>query len=378
MAFFRNDTVNWLNLHYTVHALALGGSEAFFAAYLLKAGLPAPQVLTVLAVIFGARFFIRPLVLVLARRVGLRALVIGGTVLASVQYPMLAQVHGLGWPLAVLCLFASAGDTLYWTAYHAYFAALGDVEHRGHQIGAREAAAARAGVVGPLLSGWALTVLGAQVAFGVTAGVMALSALPLLRTPDVAIAPRLPGAFRAALPGVWLYVADGWIGAGFYLVWQIALFSTLGQQFSAYGGAMALAALVGAASGLLLGRWIDLGHGARAVILSLGGLAGAVAFRAIGTGHPVLAVAASAVGAVATAAYTPTLMTAVYNLAKASPCPLRFSMATEGGFDAGCAGSCLTAAALLWSGVPLGGAILPALLGVGGMSLLLRRYYRAV
>jgi hypothetical protein len=33
-------------------------------------------------------------------------------------------------------------------------------------------------------------------------------------------------------------------------VWQMALFLALGESFTAYGGAMALAALVGAVSGL--------------------------------------------------------------------------------------------------------------------------------
>ena len=49
MAFFRNDTVNLLNLHYGIHALALAGGGAFFLAFLLKAGVPAPAVLAALA-----------------------------------------------------------------------------------------------------------------------------------------------------------------------------------------------------------------------------------------------------------------------------------------------------------------------------------------
>jgi hypothetical protein len=44
-------------------------------------------------------------------------------------------------------------------------------------------------------------------------------------------------------------MADGWIAAGFFFVWQMALFLALGESFTAYGGAMALAALVGAVSG---------------------------------------------------------------------------------------------------------------------------------
>ena len=377
MAFFRNDTVNWLNLHYAVHALALSGSEAFLASFLLSAGVPAPAVLSAVAAIFATRFLIRALVLPLARRFGLRAVVIVGTLVSAAQYPVLAVVHGVGPALAWLCAIAAIGDSLYWTGYHAYFAAVGDAEHRGHQVGAREAAATLFAIIGPLATGLALTTLGPRVAFGITAGVMAVGALPLFRTPDVAIADRAPGGYRAAFHGALIFAADGWTAAGFYYVWQIALFRSVGQRFAAYGGAMALAALVGAASGLVLGKLIDMGHGRRAVVLGMGAIIAAIVLRAVGAGHPVPAVLANAAGAMAIALYIPTMSTPVYNLAKAAPCVLRFSMVTEGGFDLGCASGCLTAAGVLWSGLPIGWAILPALLGAAAMSDLLTRSYRS-
>ena len=377
MAFFRNTTVNLLNLHYGVHALALSGGGAFFAVFLLRAGVPAHGVLASLAAILVGRFFIRPWVLVLGQRYGLRPLVIAGTILTALQYPLLAEVQGVGWPLLVLCLVSSLGDTFYWTSYHAYFASLGDAEHRGHQIGAREALAAVVGIAAPLLTGWALVTLGPRIAFGATAVVLMLSALPLLRTPNVLIAAEAPGSFRAALPGILMFAADGWTAAGYVFVWQIALFISLGESFAAFGGAMALAAIAGAITGLLLGRFIDAGHGRRAVWLAVGAMAATLIFRANGYGHPAIAVLANAAGALVNAFYTPTMMTAVYNQSQASPCTLRFHVATEGGWDAGGAAGCLAAAGLLWAGAPLSAAILLSLLGTTAAFVLLRRYYVA-
>jgi len=115
MAFFRNDTVNLLNLHYGIHALALSGGGVFFTAYLLRADVPAPAVLAALALILAGRFVIRPLVLAPARRFGLKPLVIAGTVMTGLQYPLLAEVHGVGWELLALCAISSLGDTVYWT-----------------------------------------------------------------------------------------------------------------------------------------------------------------------------------------------------------------------------------------------------------------------
>jgi MFS transporter, DHA1 family, inner membrane transport protein len=304
--------------------------------------------------------------------------VIAGTVLSGLQYPLLAEVHGVGWELLALCAVSSVGDTVYWTSYHAYFALLGDAEHRGHQLGAREAIAALVGIVGPLLTGWTLATLGPRLAFDATAVIILVSALPFLGTPNVAVARAAPGTFRAAKPGVLMFAADGWIAASYVFVWQIALFLSLGESFTAYGGAMALAALVGAVSGLFLGRLIDAGHGRRAVWLAFGSLVAVTSLRSVTYGSPILAVAANAVGALVSALYVPTLMTAVYNQAKGSPCALRFHIATEGGWDAGGASGCMLAAGLLWAGVPISFAILISLVGTAAAFMLLRRYYKQV
>lgn len=377
MAFFRNSTVNLLNLHYAIHSLALSGGGAFFAVFMLQSGVPAPGVLLALAAILVGRFCVRPTVLVMAKRWGLKPLVIAGTILCGVEYPLLAQVHGVGSALYILCAVSALGDTLYWTCYHAYFAALGDAEHRGHQIGAREAVAAIVGVVGPLIAGWALTTLGPTIAFDATAVVLLAAAGPIYFTPNVAIARRAPTALSQAWPSIGMFAADGWASSGYYLVWQIALFLALGRSFAAFGGAMAIAAFAGAALGLMAGRWIDRGHGAKAVWLAIGSAVICVILRAVGYGDPVLAVAANASGALVAAFYTPTMMTAVYNQAQRSACTLRFHIACEAGWDAGGAAGLTAAAALIHAGAPLGAAIAMSLLGTAAMFVLLRRRYGA-
>ena len=87
---------------------------------------------------------------------------------------------------------------------------------------------------------------------------------------------------------------------------------------------------------------------------------------------------ANAGGALVPALYVPTLMTAVYNQAKRSPCALRFHIAAEAGWDTGAAIACLAAAILLWAGVPLSFGILLSLIGAVAIFALLRRYYGTV
>lgn len=375
MAFFHNRTVNLLNLHYWITSVALGGGGAFWSVYLLKAGLSVPGVLLMSATTFGLRLILRSFLLLLGVRIGLRWLVVIGTILMGISFPFLTPVHGLGWPLVWLVIVTALADTVYWPSYHAYFAALGDEEHRGQQLGIREAISALLGIVSPLVAGWLLVGFGPRVAFFTTGVIQALAALPLFWTPDVPIARRAPGAFRAALSGAMLFVGDGWVSSGYFVVWQLALFITLGENYLAYGGALAVAALVGAVGGLVLGRYIDSGKGGQAVWVSLGLLSLVIVLRAGVQDHPVLAVAANAMGALVGCLYVPTMMTAVYNQAKRSPCVLRFHIAAEGGWDVGVATGLSLAAAVTWYGGSLSMTILMALIGAVFVFILLQRYY---
>ncbi len=375
MAFLRNRSVNWINLHSGIQALAQGMGGVFVLVFLLRAGVSIPAALYAMALIFAGRLVTRPAVLPLAKRWGLRPMVIVGNLVVALQYPVLAEVHGVGQSLLAYCLISALGDSFYWPSYHAYFALLGDSEHRGHQIGAREALVAIVGIVAPLLGAWALVTAGPRLAFGAVGLVQALATVPLFATPNVMVERTARGAYRSALSGIGFAVADGWLSVMYLFVWQIGLFLSLGESLSAYGGAMAFAALVGAVSGMLLGRHIDAGHGWRGVVIAYAVVAVTVILRASSLGTPWLAVGANALGALAGGLQALALMTPVYNLAKASPCALRFHIAAEGGWDVGCGSGCLIAAALVAHGVSLSAVIALGCLGVAASVSLLRRYY---
>ena len=374
MAFFRNSTVNLLNLHYGIHAIALSGN-AFVAVYLLKSGVSLPAVFVSLALVLLGRFVIRPLVVTGAARVGLRAMLVVGTLLSAVQYGLLAEVNGVGLQLAAYVAMASIGDTVYWSTYHAMFAAIGDNELRGHQVGMREAIAAIASIASPLAMGFLLVTFGPGVTFNATMLSVLVSAIPLLFVPDVPIARRIAGAYRPALGSSLLFMADGWVAAGYSFAWQIALFQSLGESFEAFGAALALSALVGAIGGLVLGRFIDAGHGGKAVQIAFGTVAVIILLRAVATHNPVVAVVANALGALGACLTMPVLMTAVYREAKRAPCPLRFHIVLEGGWDIGGASGLLVAALLTSWGVPLWANVMLSLIGVAALAALLRRYY---
>ena len=375
MAFFSNRTVNLLNAHYTIVAIANGGGGAFFMVYLLKAGISVPTTLLALAALFASRLAIRTFLLPLAIRIGLRRTVLVGAVAMGFTFVALAEVTGVNWSLFWLVIVSATADCIYWPSYHAYFAALGDEEHRGSQLGLREAVAAAVGIVSPLVAGWLLVTFGPRAAFYTTGVIQALSAIPILWTPDVPVAKEAPGAFKAALSGAALFVGDGLAAAAYFLAWQLALFVSLDSNIMAFGGAVAAAALVGAVSGLFVGRLIDAGKGARAVWIAIVPVVVVTVLRIVSAHHPVLAVIANALGAFGGCLYIPTMMTAVYNQAKRSPCVTRFHIAAEGGWDVGISAGLLAAAGLIWLGVPINWTISIALIGLAMVFILLRRYY---
>ncbi|HWE98266.1 MAG TPA: MFS transporter [Caulobacteraceae bacterium] len=375
MAFLSNDAVNRVIVHAGVKALAESAGGVFFFVYLLKAGLSVEAALLSQAAIFTLRFALRPAMLPLAVRFGVKPLLMAGTFLMALQYPLLALVHGVGPALVVTCAAAGVGELVYYLAGNAYWAMVGDIEHRGQQIAARESLVAVVGIVGPLAGGAALTRFGPGPVFAVVGVIQALAALPLIGLPNVAVAAKAPGAFRAARAGFILIATDGWFDVCYIHVWQIALFLALAESFESYGGAMALAGLAAAVAGLFLGRHIDAGGGRRAVTVTYGLAATAVVLRAASLGSPWLAVAANALGAMLWPLLGPTIGACSHNLAKASPCAFRFHMGTEGGWDVGAIAASLTAALLVRLGAPLTVPLLMALLGVAGSVAFLRRYY---
>lgn len=375
MSFLKNDAINRVNAHYALQAFAQGAGGLFVLVFLLKAGVSVPLALLFQAGIIGGRLLLRPAVLPFAIRWGVRRLLMAGTLVTALTYPLLALVDGVGPLLLALCALSSLAYLLYWLSYHAYFASLGEAGDRGGQIGFREALVALVGIVAPLLGAWGLSTVGPMPTFLVVGLVQLLAIVPLIGAPDVAVAARRQPGPTVSRLGLGLMACDGLFGATYYFVWLVALFVTLGESFLAFGGAAALAALVGAVSGLTLGRHVDLGHGRRSTFIAYGIAAVVVILRAASLHTPWLAVLANAAGALLAAIVSPVVMTPVYNMAKASPCAFRFHMATEGAWDIGGFAGLMAAAGMAALGLPLSAPILLALIPTALLALQLARYY---
>jgi hypothetical protein len=376
--FFTNRDINRLAIHAALVSLAWSLAGIFFTAFLLRAGMSQAKIFLIAGAILALRFALRPLVIGVVSMVGLRLTLILGTALSAVQFLVIPFVLDLGTALVIYCVIASLSQVFYWTCYHVFFASLGDIEHRGSQIGARQTLIALAGIIGPAAGGVMLTNFGPWLAFGVAFATQAAAVYPLLSVEEPKIALPAPcGAFAAAKIGILLFSVDGWIQSGSATAWSIIMFQALAERYDSFGGVIAIAALGGALGGMALGRFIDLGHARRSVWINAGILAVGLILKLMCGGNPLAVIVVTFGTTLFGGLYAPYWMTAVYNAGKTAPCTFSFHFASEGGWDAGGALASIVAAAVCTVNLPLEMVILLALPMVVVQALLVDASYMA-
>ena len=287
MAFFSNAGINRLGAHFSLHQFAWSISGAFFATFLLRNGMAPASVLLCIAAVLGLRFSLRPCVLATAARIGLRRSLIVGTLLYACQILALAIASRSRACLVFYIAISALGDVFYWTCYHAFFAALGDAENRGAQLGARGLFVTLASALGPGIGGVLLSNFGAWTAFAAGATIELVAIVPLLRIaePVITLQPWRP-AFTAAREGVILFSTDGLITCALVYTWDMASFLAFDQHFDILGAVLSAAGLAGALGGMVFGGFIDARHTGRAVGLNAWVLTGLVILKAVCIGAP--------------------------------------------------------------------------------------------
>ena len=364
-----------ITVHSALQSFAENTGGLFMTAFLVAQGVSQPLALAAFAALVMTRFGMRAIVLPLAIGRGLKTVVVLGIAVRAAGYVLLGFVtRADGWMVAYV-LAMGLGSVLYWTAWHAYNAAIAQGATRGRQVSLQQAATAGVTIIAPLIGGLIHDRMGPIAGLTLIAAIQLTAAWPLLRAPDVRVAAQASvdrGLTRFARP---LYCAEGLHSGAVNVVWNLALFVSLGERYGAFGGTLALSGACAAGASLMIGRRIDAGQGRAMVPLAYGCAGLAVLVKAIAWRHPVAAVAATALGALVTPITQVALLAPLYAMARRSACPLRFAMATEAGWDLGCAMACMLAAGALALGASYTWPILAGLVGVATVTVMLARWY---
>ncbi|WP_298284596.1 MFS transporter [Novosphingobium sp.] len=369
-------TIRRIYAHAGLQSFVEASGGLFVVGFLVTQGLSPSFALASFALVLLSRFALRAAVLPLAHAYGLRTVLLLGVVIRAGSYIMLPFVSGLGPMLVAFILVSGLGSVLYWTGYHAYVSAAGSNAEMGRQVSIQQAVTATVGIVAPVAGGLLLGWAGAMVGFTIIASIQLLAGLPLLGAPNPTINPQSRADPDIVRFGRRIYFAEGLQSGCSNVVWNLALFVTLGQSFENFGGALALAGLGAAAGSLLIGRMIDGGRTTHSLALAYGLGAIVIGIKALAWSTALPALVATALGALVAPMLATAMLSPLYAMAQRSQCTLRFNMATEGGWDLGCSVAALVAAIILGTGF---GYTLPILLGLGAIAAIWRglmQWYR--
>lgn len=369
-------TIRRIYAHAGLQSFVEASGGLFVVGFLVKQGLSPAFALASFALVLLSRFALRAAVLPLAHAYGLRTVLLLGIAVRAASYILLAFVNGLGPMLVAYILVSGFGSVLYWTGYHAYVSAAGSSAAMGRQVSIQQAVTATVAIIAPISGGFLLGWAGPATGFAIIAAIQMLAGIPLIGAANPTIDPASranPDLIRA---GRRIYFAEGLQSGCSNVVFNLALFVTLGQSFENFGGALALAGLGAAAGSLLIGKLIDGGRTTHSLALAYGLGAIVIGIKALAWSTALPALVATALGALVAPMLATAMLSPLYAMAQRSQCTLRFNMATEGGWDLGCSVAALVAAIILGTGF---GYTLPILLGLGAIAAIWRglmQWYR--
>jgi len=358
--------------HTTLFSLAMSLSGGFIGAYLLKLGFSFSTAMLTYAGIWALRFVMRLSVMSLVRHIGYQGALVAGSVITALQLLAVVKAEQTAWLICWVALLSLA-DALYWPVYHAAGAVTGREGARGREMGLRQVIGAAVALCGPLAGGWMLTTWGPMADFAVAALFTLGSIIPvlLMRRVPAGKVPSIGESLRGIdLVSFAAFAADGWICAGLGIAWPMVLFTSLGSHYVAFGVSNGVAALGGAATGMLCGIGIDRGQRDRFLPLVVLALAAGILMRAGAAWSANLASIANLSGAAVGGLYGPVLMSMIYDRSRDSGAAYRFHLAAEAGWAVS---GCLVAALIVAGGFTPSLAVAPAALGVGLIYLCVRR-----
>lgn len=377
MGFLKNKNINLLNLHTGLVSFGDSIIYIFGAIYFLKQGLSLPTVLLIWAAIHVLRILIRPLALKFIQAIGLKKGVVIGTLLYPVLFIIITQVEGLGlWMLAFIIYFAIV-DNLYWLPYHVYYATLGNAEHRGKQLGARESFVTLLAAAAPILGGFLTDRFGFWAIYTAAMVVMIFAVFPLFFTPNIPEDSKLKykQAFKSIdKSGFWVYAGWGVLYTAHEFLWIIVLFTLVGE-FTTFGWLIGLELLLMIVFSLLLGHLTDKGKGWTNILIAGVLLTVVIIARSFFISDILTIIIFEVIMALALCFFNIPVETGFYNLAQKSNNRLWFQAFSEMGWDVGGLLALLPAAALIYSGVELRHVMPGALIGMLIIIFVLRHYF---
>lgn len=167
-------------------SLSLGLISTFAPLYLLKLGYAASDFLLLITIYFAARGLVFDwLGGLYVSRFGAKHAIAAGYILLISSTAMFLTLPNVQWPIWLLGIVWGASTSFYAIPFHVDFSKIKHRTHGGKELGYVTIMNKVGGVLGPLIGGFVATLFGGQYIFLVSAILLLLGGMELLRTPEV-------------------------------------------------------------------------------------------------------------------------------------------------------------------------------------------------
>lgn len=245
----------------------------FEPVYLRQAGLSIEQILLFFLVLYVAYFLLLPLGGRICRKNGYEHSILYSSPFLILYYLSLFAIPFSRFFIISAIVSLVIQKILYWPGYHANFATWGSADERGREISNRAVISSVASTLAPVFGGLVVAFFGFKSLFGVVAGLILLSNVPLLRTPELFIPKSFAytGAMKRIFDPAKRRQLFGFMGFGEELIalvlWPIFI-SLMVPNFVLFGAVISLSMLTTVLVTLYIGRLAD--EGSRHVLIRTG------------------------------------------------------------------------------------------------------------
>lgn len=262
---------------------AISAVMIFEPIYLYRFGFSIREILLFFIAVYCGYLLFLPLGAKVARSHGYEHAILFSSPFLIIYYLALFAVQ-YGRPfIAIAAIALILQKILYWPSYHATFASSGAVGETGRELSSRSALGALVAVIAPAVGGLVVFKFGYPLLFAAVAGLIVLSNLPLLATPE-SFEPR---AFSYVGAVKRLFAASnrrkllGFMGFGEDLialaVWPIFILTVIRDPFQ-IGMIVSVSMLFALVAMLYIGRLCD--DGRDGTMLRAGGIFTVIAWLA--------------------------------------------------------------------------------------------------
>ncbi|MBN2112244.1 MFS transporter [Candidatus Woesearchaeota archaeon] len=241
----RNE-IQEVYLNLIIQSFALSLITIFVPIYLIEVGYSLNQALLFVMVELGTLSFFSPVSALLAKKYGLKHIVLYRMPLLIAYFAGLYMLNSWRVPIYLIALSGGIAASMYWVSLHSLFAKHSDKIHRASQAGKLTSLPGIASLFGPSIGGLIALAFGFKALISISIFLLAVSVIPLFFTGDMKPHVKM-FSFRDVFARKYLkfllaFAAQGVRAVALTIIWPLAVYFAV-REITSVGYMATIAAL---------------------------------------------------------------------------------------------------------------------------------------